>query len=300
MTLLEPEHVRHLIATRWPELLPLHVERVAEGGEFATFLVDDALIFRFAPGAAAAATLAREIAMLARLGPTLPIAAPAYRYVAQEDESYPFPFAGYSKLPGVSGERVRPEHAHQPAIATQMGSTLSALHSFSANIARDLGVPTAPPLDALALVRRATAYRDVLRQGIPDALTTEMQAYLDGTATLPAAMPYVPVLCHADLKGEHILLTEDGSRHAGILDWSDAQLADAALDFAGLAIWLGPAFVAQALAGYTAPHAGQLFEWAIFVARCSALEQVGMALAGVSNAPLPLVLTQLRWAFSSA
>ena len=62
------------------------------------------------------------------------------------------------------------------------------------------------------------------------------------------------VLCHADLKGEHLFVSEDGTRLTAIVDWADAAIADPAADLAGLAIWLGPAFVREVLRSYAGPR----------------------------------------------
>ncbi len=42
-------------------------------------------------------------------------------------------------------------------------------------------------------------------------------------------------LIHHDLAPEHILVTPDGTRIAGVIDWGDLALGDPALDFAGFA-----------------------------------------------------------------
>jgi len=51
-----------------------------------------------------------------------------------------------------------------------------------------------------------------------------------------------PILIHADLKGEHILLDsspDNKGKVLGILDWTDAQIGDPATDIAGLSISVG-------------------------------------------------------------
>lgn len=84
---LAPERARQLIAARWPSLRPLRVDRVAEGGDFDTFLVDDALIFRFAPDVVAGATLMREVPLVLTqlrwaIAPTEPSDQSGYAYIS--------------------------------------------------------------------------------------------------------------------------------------------------------------------------------------------------------------------------
>ncbi|MDQ3505904.1 MAG: phosphotransferase [Actinomycetota bacterium] len=76
------------------------------------------------------------------------------------------------------------------------------------------------------------------------------------------------MLAHTDLGAEHLL--DDGSRLTGIIDWSDAGLADPALDFARLYRDFGPAFLDDALRAYGGlPEAGPRIQ---FFARWAALE----------------------------
>jgi hypothetical protein len=124
-----------------------------------------------------------------------------------------------------------------------------------------------------------------------------MMPYLMGMVMPPAPCQQPSVVCHDDLKGEHILIASAGDAITGIIDWSDLSLADPATDFAGLIIWLGGSFVATVLRRYTLESDGQILARARFLARANALYLLGERLAGESDAPLDLLRTQLRWAF---
>ena len=79
------------------------------------------------------------------------------------------------------------------------------------------------------------------------------------------------VLAHADLGAEHIL--ESDGRLTGIIDWTDAAVTDAALDFARLYRDFGRAFLDEVLVahGLDSP---ELRERITFFARCAALEDL--------------------------
>ncbi|GAA1573803.1 hypothetical protein GCM10009789_29100 [Kribbella sancticallisti] len=82
------------------------------------------------------------------------------------------------------------------------------------------------------------------------------------------------VLIHNDLGAEHLL--SDGTTVTGIIDWSDAALADPALDFARLYRDFGPSFVHQALQAYGGlDHSLPRIE---YHARCAALEDLAFGL----------------------
>jgi len=289
--------IRAMLAEQFPDLASTRITPIAEGGDFQTLRVDDALIFRFSRDEHTAARLRREIAALPALRPALPIAIPAYTHIGAPSPRSPYPCGGYPLLPGVSGERVRPGPRALGTVARQMGAFLSSLHTYPTE---QIGapLPVRPMPDAAALLGRITAHASLLRSAVPGALTPAMQPYLRGAVEVPTPWPFPPVLCHTDLKGEHVLVSEDGGRVLGILDWSDLARCDPATDVRGVWIWLGEAFVADVLRHYTAPADPHLFERAGFYARCGALEQLVLRFTGASDAPLDLLLTQLRYAFT--
>jgi aminoglycoside phosphotransferase (APT) family kinase protein len=257
----------------------------------------DGLIFRFPGDARTAAKLEREIRLLPLIGPVLPVAIPQPIYFGRPDALYPYPFVGCRRLPGTSGETLRPAPDRWPDLARQFGAVLSALHSFPAEEATQRGIEREPLPEPRDLLDRVTRLASPIRAEFPH-LAKVMEDYLSGEVRLPAPSASAPVVSHADLKGEHILLSPDGSRIAGIIDWTDIALCDPIVDFTGLMIWLGERFVRQVLVHYTLP-AGEGFQERVrFYARCLALEQLGLRLTDRSAAPLPLLLEQLRQAFN--
>ena len=114
----------------------------------------------------------------------------------------------------------------------------------------------------------------------------------------PAA-PRPGVLCHADLKGEHLFVSEDGTRLTAIVDWADAAIADPAADLAGLAIWLGPAFVREVLRSYDGPADEGTYHRAVFLARAGLLGVPGSSSWPATSEPAPVAMldAQLRAVF---
>ncbi len=234
---------------------------------------------------------------MAELGPTLPLAVPLPAYVGQPDPLYPLPFVGHRKIEGLSGERLRPDPRNWPAIACQLGRFLTCLHNFPLEKARAYGFAVEPPAQMGSLLEQVAGYSDLLRRQIGDAMTLDIEAYLAGRVDLPPAGPARLALCHADFKGEHILISGDGLSIAGVIDWSDICLSEPLADFVGLMLWLGEAFVKQVLAHYPDPTDIHFLDRVCFVARCRTLINLGERLAGESAAPLDLLVTQMGWAF---
>lgn len=271
--------------------------------------MNESLIFRFATDEADSAKLEREVALLAEIAPRLPVAVPRYAYVGEPNDVYPYAFAGYRKLDGLSGEAWRPPQEHWQAIATQFGALLSVLHEFPVERARALGLAEAPEetfgaeyrtRDAGTLLARVQGFAAAIREGAPDVVSEQVERYLSGDVALPSRSPLSPVLCHADLKGEHILVSERNDAVVGVIDWSDCTITDPLLDFARLMIWLGEGFVRQVLAHYGRRVDGAFLDRVCFYARCFTLDNLGWQLTNRFYAPLELLKTQARWAFAAA
>ncbi|HSH32484.1 MAG TPA: phosphotransferase, partial [Actinomycetota bacterium] len=93
-------------------------------------------------------------------------------------------------------------------------------------------------------------------------------------------------------------VSEDGTRLTAIVDWADAAIADPAADLAGLAIWLGPAFVREVLRSYEGPADEGTYHRAVFLARAGLLGFLDGQLAGTSEpAPVAMLDAQLRAVF---
>jgi aminoglycoside phosphotransferase (APT) family kinase protein len=301
---LSVEEVRQVLAARFPELRPERIVRVHEGAGHYTYDVDGVLIFRFPRDERAATDLLREVRVLPSLLPVLPLPVPRFEYVGRAGPDYPYPFAGHRKLLGVSGEHRRPRPAHWPDVARQLGTFLSGLHRFPLERLAPFDLPYCPSLDPEAELRRAMAYRDpitaTLRATAPDLLGGEVDAYLCGRITPPPPGRCPAVLSHTDFKGEHLLVSPDGDRVEGIIDWTEIGVADPAVDFGGLLIWLGPRFVRLVLDHYTVPVDETFLHRVTFVQRCGMLAGIGRRVREETDDPLDLLVTQTRWAFDRA
>ena len=107
-----------------------------------------------------------------------------------------------------------------------------------------------------------------------------MAAGLDGpprlleglTATVPAPANQYAVV-HADLGAEHLLFVVEDL--TGVIDWSDAAVADPAVDFARLYRDFGLEFLRPTVEAYGGlPDAGRTLQRVQFYARCAALEDL--------------------------
>ena len=313
------DDIRELLRQQFPEsaeLAALLIQPLDTGGEHYTFAVGDDLVFRFPKDEATAAKTAREIAVLAALAPALPLPVPAVRYVGSPSARFPFVFAGQQRIRGLMGETLRPPRAHWPRLARQLGEFFAALHHFPMARALELDLPRRPMEPAQRLIADVTRYRRALGAALPAGLREAAAPYLDGAVPVPPPMPLAAssaagglVVSHSDLKGEHIFVSLSGTEVTGVVDWSDAALCEPQVDLQDLMIWLGAGFLRQVLPHYFARRgaidddsqdlAEDLFRRAVPYRRYECLRALGVRLAGDSDDPPDLLLTQLRWAFTN-
>ncbi|MFN8585409.1 MAG: aminoglycoside phosphotransferase family protein [Dehalococcoidia bacterium] len=149
----------------------------------------------------------------------------------------------------VAGEPARhvrplPRGAARDALARDLGRFLGRLHGFPATDARRLGAPERDlwPDQYVPLIAAARPYLGArTRQWLDGLCATFLDA--GGSSHAPR------VLVHGDVDGRNVLL-DDGGKLSGVIDYSDAMLADPALDFACILNDWSWAFLERVLAHY--------------------------------------------------
>jgi Phosphotransferase enzyme family len=94
----------------------------------------------------------------------------------------------------------------------------------------------------------------------------------------PPAEPPAGACCHNDLGIEHILAEPNRLDVTGIIDWSDAAIADPAYDLALIYRDLGSDALTAILDHYAPDHSKSFRQRVEFYARCSVFEDVGYGL----------------------
>jgi aminoglycoside phosphotransferase (APT) family kinase protein len=203
------------------------VELVAAGWDYTVYRVDGEWAFRFPRRAIVLEPMERELAVLERLAPTLPVPAPHYR--GAPSEVFPWPFWGARWLVGVEGGAAT--DAERRRLAPQLGRLLRQLH--------DADVPGLP-FDVVA--RADMAFRVPRTREELDAATPlwrsppPVDELLARAERLPPATPQAT--CHGDLHFRQILV--DGGRLTGVVDWVDVCRSDPGIDLQLVYAYLPP------------------------------------------------------------
>jgi aminoglycoside phosphotransferase (APT) family kinase protein len=263
----EPEHAvsaaeaGELIGAQFPPLRDAAVEPLATGWDNTVFLVGGEWVFRFPRRTIALAGLTREMTVLPRLAPSLPLPIPVPEFEGRPSAGYPWPFWGARHVPGRELAEARPADDARTVAASGLGEFLRALHDPRLVAEVGDGLPYDPLRRAdpavrapLARERLARLARDgvwdpdpaverLLGKGeslgppttgsdprTPRDQTRERARVVRTEERRPLSAPSpAAVVVHGDLHVRHLLVDAEG-RAAGVIDWGDLCLADPAVD----------------------------------------------------------------------
>ncbi len=196
------------------------LRKLAEGWDNSVWVVDGRYAFRFPRREVAIPGFERELAVLPRLAPQLPLPVPRPAFVGEPAEGYPWPFFGAELIPGVEAGVAEVDDEARLEVALELAAFLRALHA----VELDVELPHDPNGREDMPKRLALAREELGELGIPVAGPLEE---LLAEAEL-LAPPEPPVLAHGDLHFRHLLVESRSA--SGVIDWGDVCLADPAID----------------------------------------------------------------------
>jgi aminoglycoside phosphotransferase (APT) family kinase protein len=187
-------------------------------------------IFRLATDPAVFERYEKESRLLPFLGARgLPCAVPLPRWLLPPSEAFPYGGIGYRK---VAGAPITPgifAAVDQQRLALDVARMMRALHSIAREELAGLGLPERNLFSAVDTAERdrsLLALRDVL----DDNELAEVARWWDGFIADEARWLYGPVLVHADMTNENLLLDAEGHL-CGVIDFEHASVQDPASDF---------------------------------------------------------------------
>jgi aminoglycoside phosphotransferase (APT) family kinase protein len=265
------EHIIRLLNRHLSGYEVRTVERLGEGQDNAVYEVNGELVIRQSKAEAPderREAVEREAALLMVVSDLSPLPVPRPMFVDEEAGVF-----AYRKLPG------RPLNFHpvkEPAcLAAPLGDFLSRLHTapverMEAFVPRDIY-----PLSELREEAEGH-YRDIVAQ-VPPTARRQIEKFLAAESP-PDPDQETLTFCHNDLGSEHLLVDVEASALTGVIDWTDAAIADPAYDLALVFRDLGPEVYERTLAHYEGSHDDTGHERAVFYARCALLEDIAYGL----------------------
>ena len=253
---------QRIIETCFPDIQVSHIQFLG-GGTCRVFAVNQTLIFRFPHGGGSVvsdglvedegAFLWHEKSVYDSIASQLPLPVPRYRYFSAGCAEFPYPVAGYDRIPGrsLSACSLTPQEIKRAA--GQIGHFLSALHAIPLSALPTELQPPSPPImggsNAPNLFRQVEARAFPLLSPAEQAWTSRLFQETNSDHTL---WEITPVFTHGDFDGSNILYDESQGMISGIIDFEEAgQKGDAAGDFCALLAGFGREFLEASLAAYT-------------------------------------------------
>lgn len=226
---VDVERARSLIGSQFPELADASVRELAAGWDNVVHLVDDRWAFRFPRRAIAVPGVHREIEILGRLAPNLPVPVPEPRWIGQPSDDYPWPWFGARYLPGVELAESGLTDEARAGAGVSLGRFLRRLHGLELSARVGATLPVDPMRRADMSVRVPFARRRLEAVAASGAWqpTDAVERLLDEASGLPPSSRTVVI--HGDLHMRHVLVDERGGV-SGIIDWGDVALGDPAID----------------------------------------------------------------------
>ena len=228
---VERDLAYRLIAGQFDGLELGELSLLGAGWDNTVWLVDRRWVFRFPRREAVIAGIEREMTLLPRLAPLVPLPIPVPVFFGRPGEGYRWPFFGAALIPGTETADAAFSDADRGRLARPLAAFLRALHDGETATAVDPNgeLPNDPMGRGDMEMRvRLTVARlaEIERLGLwrPPANVGDV---FDAARDLGAPEPLA--LVHGDLHLRHLLVDDDFDA-AGVIDWIDICRGDPAID----------------------------------------------------------------------
>lgn len=283
------DEIRLALARHLPDLAVDTVVRIGGGLDNVAYEVDGRLVVRqsrLSDPEVREVTVRRDAMLLAAVAQWSTLPVPTVEF-ADPDAGV----LAYAKLPGTP--LLDQPVADPPTLARVLGEFLTRLHEAPVTAMRQFVEPD----DERLWVWLADAREDY-DDDVAALLSGSQRALVEAFLAVPPP-PEAPLaaFCHNDLGAEHILVEPRSGAVTGVIDWTDAAIADPARDLARIYRDLGPGLTERVLAHYGGtldPHAPERIR---FYARCALIEDVAYGLRTGQRRYVDAGLAHLGWTF---
>jgi aminoglycoside phosphotransferase (APT) family kinase protein len=225
------ELARSLAGDRLPAFRDAPLRLLGEGWDSTVWLLGEEWVVRFPRREVVVPGFLRELDVLPRIAPLLPLPVPIAEVRGEPGDRFPWPWSAHRLLPGREIPDARPHDAARVGHGRELGRFLRALHAIDPAAASAGGAPL--PVDAnrrADMPSRVERIEERLRR-LDELELWSAPAALAGLLEEARALPPAERLtvCHGDLHVRHLLVSDAGGL-CGVIDWIDVCRADPAID----------------------------------------------------------------------
>jgi aminoglycoside phosphotransferase (APT) family kinase protein len=220
---------RRLLGSQFPELALDSLVLLGEGWDNTVWLVDGQWVFRFPRRQQAVPGIERQLAVLPRLAPHLPLRVPVPAFAGVPADGFPWRFSGHELLPGREPAEAAASETERARWARPLGAFLRALHDPELLELDGVGGLPVDPMGRADMTFRVGRTRERFAELAELDLwrpPADAAALLAEAERLPA--PDGLAVTHGDLHLRHVLV--EGDRPTAVIDWDDLCRGDPAID----------------------------------------------------------------------
>lgn len=218
-----------LIKNQFPHLMAKTIRLLGNGWDNTAFLINDEIIFRFPRRQIAVPLIATELCILPKIAPFLPLPIPDPKWAGKPTDDFPWPFAGYRMLPGVTACRADLSNEERVKLAKPLAEFLLALHAIPLSISDECKLPG-------DIINRMKVSRllPLIKKGLNELISLKLlenQTDFDKITEInyESRDPPKKAIVHGDFYVRH-LLVDKKNLAIGVIDWGDIHIGDTAVD----------------------------------------------------------------------
>lgn len=249
--------VLKIVRKIFPDISDEKIQVFDDGWDYVVIVVNNELAFRFPRRKDYAKTLPIEVKFLELFADKSPVRVPKLTY--QKDETTGISYISYHFIPGVQfTKNISSTFSKDEllAVAKQLGTFLTVIHSFSVKEAKQLGIQQIDSFDSWQ--KRLTKIKKEVFPHIAEHERRWIVTLFKDFLGIITKIPIKSVLTHSDIMPEHIIVDPKNHTLSGIIDFGDILIADPAYDFTFLARY-GQDFLNESYKSYGLPR-DQTFE----------------------------------------
>ena len=284
-----PDKYLAKIRNEFPDIKWNKFKYLTHGWDNNVIVLDQKIVFRFPKSDQYLKRFKSELKMMKFLDGKFDLKIPKYEFVSSNKD-----FGGYQMIKGVemtASRFKRLNKKQKELIAVQLGKFLTQMHKTPVKFAKKIGYKEEKGGYWWSKENTKNIFSAIQKTLLP-RLTKKEVVWIENEFKnyLSLQFPSKITVIHSDFAADHILINPKTGKLEGIIDFSDIELGDAALDFSGLWTY-GTELVKQVMDNYDRPKDKDFLERSRFPNR---IHMIGNMLEILQGKKIPVTFEESR------